>query len=406
MNVRYHLSGTLNRKGEDKIFLYFRLNGKRYKLYTRLKVKPEQWDSIRMCVKRKTANALAINKYLMTQQEKVLTIFYNALAEGKEENEVIALIRALFQPPEANDFFSVFEEFAAFRGKYDSIRTKKKYLVVVSLLKRFQKSTGYKITFQTINLSFLDHFLDYSFEKGRQDSTIHGNIKSIKAFMRWAYDRKYHDNDSYLVLKYKSPPKKEPIVLTEQELIKLFTHEFATEDKNLDVARDLFCFACFTCQRYSDLIKFDEAQLSENLWRFMSKKTKKGITVPLVGYASPAIKILKKYNGKLPRIHNAKLNEFIKEASRKAGITREVEKYNYSGSNIKVTKIPKWKCVTSHMARRTGITLLLQNGVPVTTVMKLTGHQDLKTLMKYVATSEEDLKNALKEIKIIPSNQK
>ena len=54
--------------------------------------------------------------------------------------------------------------------------------------------------------------------------------------------------------------------------------------------------------------------------------------------------------------------------------------------------------MTSHMARRSCVTILLQRGVPATTVMKLTGHKDLKTLMRYENTSEGALAEALKTI--------
>jgi len=47
------------------------------------------------------------------------------------------------------------------------------------------------------------------------------------------------------------------------------------------------------------------------------------------------------------------------------------------------------------MARRSCVTLLLESGVPATTIMKLTGHKNIKTLMKYENTSQEALNNAL-----------
>jgi site-specific recombinase XerD len=50
------------------------------------------------------------------------------------------------------------------------------------------------------------------------------------------------------------------------------------------------------------------------------------------------------------------------------------------------------------MARRSCVTILLQRGMAPTTVMKLTGHKDLKTSMKYENTSEEALVEALENI--------
>jgi len=50
------------------------------------------------------------------------------------------------------------------------------------------------------------------------------------------------------------------------------------------------------------------------------------------------------------------------------------------------------------MARRFFVTILFQKGVPVTTIMKITGHKDLKTLMRYENTSEDALIEALERI--------
>ncbi|MCK4345741.1 MAG: hypothetical protein KAX05_10690 [Bacteroidales bacterium] len=44
------------------------------------------------------------------------------------------------------------------------------------------------------------------------------------------------------------------------------------------------------------------------------------------------------------------------------------------------------------------ITILFQRSVPPTTIMKLTGHTDLKTLMKYENTNEDALVEALENV--------
>ena len=54
--------------------------------------------------------------------------------------------------------------------------------------------------------------------------------------------------------------------------------------------------------------------------------------------------------------------------------------------------------MTSHMARRTCVTILLQKGVPPTTVMKMTGHSDLRTLLKYESTTKDALADALENL--------
>jgi len=56
--------------------------------------------------------------------------------------------------------------------------------------------------------------------------------------------------------------------------------------------------------------------------------------------------------------------------------------------------------MSSHMARRTCITLMLEKGVAITTLQKLTGHSSVKTLMKYENTSNEALEAEMLSYKI------
>lgn len=49
------------------------------------------------------------------------------------------------------------------------------------------------------------------------------------------------------------------------------------------------------------------------------------------------------------------------------------------------------------MARRTFVTIMLEKGVPITVVQKLTQHSDIRMLMKYESHSENALFESLKK---------
>jgi integrase len=59
----------------------------------------------------------------------------------------------------------------------------------------------------------------------------------------------------------------------------------------------------------------------------------------------------------------------------------------------------KYEFLTSHSLRRTAITFLIQR-IPIPLLMKLTGHSDIKTLMKYENLSQAELFNALQGLTI------
>ncbi len=75
-----------------------------------------------------------------------------------------------------------------------------------------------------------------------------------------------------------------------------------------------------------------------------------------------------------------------------------MQKVSYSGSNKVVVNLPKYKFMTSHTARRTGITLLIEKGTPLPIIMKLTGHSDVKTLLRYDGTTIESLISYIEDL--------
>ena len=95
-------------------------------------------------------------------------------------------------------------------------------------------------------------------------------------------------------------------------------------------------------------------------------KTKQTFTIPLL---SPAMAVLKKYQNKLPVISNVKYNEYLKVIAQAAGID---------------------KPVSSHWARHTGATLLLnEGGMDLKTVAKICGHSSFKITEQVIRENTE-----------------
>ena len=136
-------------------------------------------------------------------------------------------------------------------------------------------------------------------------------------------------------------------------------------DTRLERVRDVFVFQVFTCLSYNDLQSFNVKKIKEvdgnKVYVGNRGKTKIEYTIPLL---SPSIEILEKYNGKLPLISNVKYNEYLKEVAAAAGIN---------------------KPITTHWARHTGATLLLNFGVKIEIVSKICGHSSIKMTEKIYA---------------------
>ena len=137
--------------------------------------------------------------------------------------------------------------------------------------------------------------------------------------------------------------------------------------------RDLFVFQTYTCMSYSDLAAFRYEDCvtmdGQVVYRASREKTNQPFTVVLL---RPALVILQKYGGKLPMISNVKYNAYLKNAVLYANIDKQV---------------------TTHWARHTGATLLVnEGGVPMHIVQHILGHASVReTERTYAKVMDETI---------------
>lgn len=123
--------------------------------------------------------------------------------------------------------------------------------------------------------------------------------------------------------------------------------------------RDLFVFQTYTMMSYADLKRFDYGKCTkengEVVYKSRRQKTKQAFTVMLL---RPALAILKRYDYKLPVISCEKYNEYLKVVAMYARID---------------------KPISSHWARHTGATLMLNEGnVPIHVIQHILGHSSIR----------------------------
>jgi integrase len=139
-------------------------------------------------------------------------------------------------------------------------------------------------------------------------------------------------------------------------------HRFETciiPTESLRKVRDLFLFQTYTCLSYSDLEEFDYKKCvkvdGQVVYKARRQKTKQEFTIVLL---QPALTILQRYKYKLPIISNVKYNLYLKAAVMYAHID---------------------KPVTTHWARHTGATMLLNEGnIPMHIVQHILGHATIR----------------------------
>ena len=156
--------------------------------------------------------------------------------------------------------------------------------------------------------------------------------------------------------------------------------ESSMPTESLERVKDLFVFQTYTCLRYSDLAKFNPDNITTindtKVYKFTQKKTRKPATIPLL---QPALDILHKYRGSLPVISNVKYNAYLKVVAQAAGLS-------YS--------------LSTHWARHTGATILLNEGVDMKIVSKICGHSSTRiTEQIYAKLLDETIVEAVDAVK-------
>ena len=160
--------------------------------------------------------------------------------------------------------------------------------------------------------------------------------------------------------------------LTKEEFHKIETAIMPT--KSLERVRDVFVFQTYTCLSYVDLANFDMEKMNNrdgiSIYNGKRGKTGKEFSFLLMKKARA---ILDKYGGKLPVISNIKYNEYLKVVAQSAKVD---------------------KPITSHWARHTGATMLLnEGGVDMEVIARILGHsstrQTRETYAKLLDTTVE-----------------
>jgi site-specific recombinase XerD len=383
------------KKQELSIYLFVNHKGSRWTFKTEERIEPKHWNfkagEVKGSYKR---GGIEINEKLDDIKKRAQAAYREH--EGKVVNNILKEKVGMAVEGKSVDDASVLPAVREFIESQKAIRketTLKKYNTFLKIIEKDWP----EIQFEEINMTFYDKYTGKMLDEGLLNDSIAKNVSTVKTFMDWALTRGYHQNLTYKQFEAKRVAKHDIITNTEAELQKLSEVEGLSE--RLERVRDLYLFQVYTGQRFSDVQAFRKEDLKCKIWDFVQIKTGKHVQVPLIGWASPAMAILEKYDYKLPQISNQKFNNYIKEVGELAKINATVEIKRKSGARTVVLKKAKWEFMSSHTARRTAVTILLERGMPPTTVMKLTGHTSLRTMQKYENTSVAALMQALEGLK-------
>ncbi len=290
-------------------------------------------------------------------------------------------------------FWEVFDEFVKECGRQNNwtYSTYKRTSVTRNHLKEFKED----LTFEYFTEAGLNKYLDFLLaEKGMRNSTLSKQVKNLKCFLRWSYEKGYHQNRAYDTFKPKlKATAKKVIFLTWDELCRLRDYEIPESKQYLERVRDVFLFCCFTGLRYSDAHNLKRSDVKSDHIEITTVKTADSLTIELNDHSKA---ILEKYkdvhfrnDAVLPVISNQKMNDYLKELGELAEINEPIRETYYKGNERIDEVTPKYSLLSTHAGRRTFICNALSLGIPAQVVMKWTGHSNYEAMKPYIDIADD-----------------
>ena len=373
----YNRKKQLNKQGTALVQVEALLNQRKVYFRTNLYLKPEHWNSRNAQVDNHP-QAHDLNSMLF---EFVLHLQAIELSLWKRGIPVtLSLLKdAIKKDKPVNVTFPVFAR--TYIQESDRKRsTKENLLTTITVLQEFRPG----LDFKDITYTFLRDFEVHLKEKGNSVNTVAKHMRQLRTLVNEAINQGYIPSDAYPFRKYKiKQAKGRKEFLTPDELKRL---ENLDVDKKLRHVLDAFLFCCYTGLRFSDFCQLSPANFikvnGKRCLHFTSIKTGVELRLPLhLLFEGKALAVLERYD--------------IVTDFAKIGPNSEANKYLAQLAALARIR----KHITYHTARHTCATLLVHQGVPITTVQKLLGHTSVRTTEVYSEVLSNTIIRDLKAVK-------
>lgn len=372
------------------LYLVLRESGKREKISLQLKEDPATFDKETYLFTKanpfqKTLNArlnfIKSKLDLLTRESEVtndtLLEFRAKVIEAINVNAPVKVDKTnenLFMP-----YFKKWANSDTIKSRYNRFK-----VYTYNLLSEFVGKK--KLTFDDIDYKFCEDFIEWMGERGLCANTRGSHVKFIKAAMNEAYKSKLHKNEDFRMFR-KEVEQVDAIYLTNEEVTKVAQLPLCG---SYALVRDIFILGCHTGMRFSDYSRLSINDVSDGVIHFITQKCKTPVDIP----AHPRVlEILNRYGGTLPKISGQKFNAYIKVVCKDAGINESIL-VRKSGKH---TRYEKWELVSSHTARRTGLTNMYKAGIPTYRCMMISGHKTEAVFLTYLRITQEENAQYLKD---------
>lgn len=264
-----------------------------------------------------------------------------------------------------------------------------KYPKYDNILRMFEAANLCEATWDNLTKVRLQRFIDYMNERLSPNS-VNQYATKLKAVLNLYSDEVQLPRGFAKVL----TPRKcavQNVYLTEEEIQSIVNYDAKNDREALVQAQ--FIIGAKTLARHSDFVNFDESNIVGESLVYVSQKTKIQASIPVSDTLLRFLRAQKEILAKGVEVSDDSFNDIIRRICQKCDIDEPIKLYQRGKAEVK----PKWEYVSSHTARRSGVTNLYLRGLDILTIAKIAGHSNTATTMGYVCCGIRELPQEAKE---------
>ncbi len=422
MKVNFNLKQMRESESLTQVILVITVQGKRIRVYTRIRVCPSEWDKksqrciVSSSVPLRRARELKLfNERLQWIEDQIFHEDYALAMKGlyltvadvrgvvaKSLNKQMEALTPLAYLKWLVENHNQEVKRSGLKGKESSQTT---YRMALNRVENFCQEKGFRLaSFDDFDRLFFNSFMDYLYnhqftrggKKLRYSSiTMSNTIKVLKNLLHQAYLNDVSKNQYYNKVQTNTLDlSTEKIYLAEDEVKRVLQVEPQSQ-KEREV-RDMFVIACYTALRISDLKQLNNAVIGDEIIQLYQVKTQQKVTIPILKEIKELVVHYKKHG--FPKLQNTQANRIIKQLAERAGITQEIPIHENRGGHLEVKIMPKFQLISFHTARRSCITNLFMRNYSPNYIMTLSGHRSLQSFQRYIRASQQEVSDAFCEM--------
>lgn len=366
LNINFAcVNSRKNKAGESPIQLWINCDGKRATTHLELRVKPSIFQK---SMKSRQQNPVLL--YCDAVRWRIINFYASSVYGGTTptSKQIIEYVRNKYTVKQYM-LYDLLDDFLRLeqtkRRSLVNSTTYRKYSLVVSRMKEVIENKPLKQVTHSDIMLFKYHLQQ---SVGLNANTLCGYIAKAKTIFSYALDQNLIDKNPCRNIRVRKQ-EVEIQTLTREELERIRLYNFELD--RLDRARDCFIFAANTAIAYADLATIcrDDIREQDGIHYIKKCRVKTGIEY-IVPLNDVAMEILRRRNYRLPIVSNQKYNCYLKEIAELCGIEKRL---------------------TSHIARHTAATLMLNSGISLESVAKILGHTNTKMTAHYAKLTEQTI---------------